>query len=178
VTDATGAARLRRGHRSGSIALSIRKPCVFADLGERRTDQQDVNDPNSKSLEIAYITVHIYITVFLYSYGGAMEHLVRVQNERDRRTLAWLRALVGDPAIAEAARSLAAPSKPYLSTVCRLLGVTAPPFSTLHRPAPSATAEQSLATIRQILASRNGQRPPVSTALLKTLPRAGAATTM
>jgi hypothetical protein len=77
-----------------------------------------------------------------------MEHLVRVQNERDRRTLAWLRAQVGDPAIAEAARSLAAPSKPYLSAVCRLLDVTVPRFT--GRPAQSATAEQSLATIRQI----------------------------
>lgn len=94
-----------------------------------------------------------------------MEHLVRVQNERDRRTLAWLRALVGDPAIAEAARSLAAPSKPYLSAICRLLGVTAPPFSARHRPTPSATAEPSLATIRQILASRDGRRSPVSTAV-------------
>ena len=96
-----------------------------------------------------------------------MEHLVRVQNERDRRTLAWLRALVGDPAIAEAARRLAAPSKPYLSAVCQLLGVTAPPFSTLHRPTPSATAEQSLATIRQILASRNGRLPPAPTAAVR-----------
>jgi hypothetical protein len=82
-----------------------------------------------------------------------MEHLIRVQNERDRRTLAWLRAQVGDPAIAEAARRLDASSKPYLSAVCRLLGVTAPRLT--GRPAPSATAEQSLATIRQILASRS-----------------------
>jgi hypothetical protein len=85
-----------------------------------------------------------------------MEHLVRVQNERDRRTLAWLRSKVGDAAIVEAARSLAAPSKPYLSAVCRLLGVTAPRFTS--RPAPTATAEQSLAVIRQILASRTVHR--------------------
>ena len=31
-----------------------------------------------------------------------MEHLVRVQNERDRRTLAWLRERVGDASIAAA----------------------------------------------------------------------------
>jgi hypothetical protein len=52
-----------------------------------------------------------------------MEHLVRVQNERDRRALAWLRA-----------------RKPYLSAVCRTLGVTAPRFGALA-PAPSAAAE-------------------------------------
>jgi hypothetical protein len=48
-----------------------------------------------------------------------MEHLVRVQNERDRRTLAWLRAHVGDAAIEAAAQRYAGPAKPYLSTVCR-----------------------------------------------------------
>ncbi|MBT2793525.1 hypothetical protein [Paraburkholderia strydomiana] len=94
-----------------------------------------------------------------------MEHLVRVHNERDRRTLAWLRGYVGDAAIEAAAQRYAGPAKPYLSTVCRLLGVTAPQFD---RPRPriaSATAEQSLATIRQILAARRGRRPPKSEAL-------------
>jgi len=94
-----------------------------------------------------------------------MEHLVRVQNERDRRTLAWLRAHVGDAAIEAAAQRYAGPAKPYLSTVCRLLGVTAPQFD---RPRPreaSATAEQSLATIRQVLAARSGRRPPIPEAL-------------
>jgi len=96
-----------------------------------------------------------------------MEHLVRVQNELDRRTLAWLRAQVGDAAIAAAAQQCGGPSKPYLSAVCRTLGVTAPRFSAAHRPAPSATAEQSLATIRQILGSRNGRRPPVPAAAVR-----------
>ena len=81
-----------------------------------------------------------------------MEHLVRVQNERDRCTLAWLRAQVGDAAIAQAAQQCGGAAKPYLSAVCRTLGVTAPRFSSLR---PSAAAEQSLATIRQILTSRN-----------------------
>ncbi|MFP3569042.1 hypothetical protein [Paraburkholderia sp. SIMBA_030] len=85
-----------------------------------------------------------------------MEHLVRVQNERDRCTLAWLRAQVGDAAIAQAAQRCGGASKPYLSAICRTLGVTAPRFSSRR---PSATAEQSLATIRQILASRNAPAP-------------------
>ncbi|SIT49031.1 conserved hypothetical protein [Paraburkholderia piptadeniae] len=88
-----------------------------------------------------------------------MEHLVRVQNERDRRTLAWLRETVGDAAIAAAAQR-SGPSKPYLSAVCQILGVTAPRFSAPRHLTPSAAAEQSLATIRQILASRTGQPTP------------------
>ena len=84
-----------------------------------------------------------------------MEHLVRVQNERDLRTLAWLREKVGDAAIVAVAQRHG-PSKPYLSAVCRTLGVTAPRFSAPRRINPSAAAEQSLAAIRQILASRTG----------------------
>jgi hypothetical protein len=69
-----------------------------------------------------------------------MEHLVRVQNERDRRTLAWLREKVGDAAIVAAAQRHG-PSKPYLSAVCRTLGVTAPRFSVPYRLVPSAAAD-------------------------------------
>ena len=57
-------------------------------------------------------------------------------------------------ATAAAAQQRGGP-KPYLSSVCRRLGVAAPRFSAPRRLAPSATAEQSLATILQILASRN-----------------------
>ncbi|MGY6163953.1 hypothetical protein [Paraburkholderia strydomiana] len=94
-----------------------------------------------------------------------MEHLVRVQNERDRRTLAWLRAHVGDAAIEAAAQRYAGPAKPYLSTVCRLLGVTAPQFDRPRPRVASATAEQSLAAIRKILAARSGRRPATPEAL-------------
>ncbi|ADG20884.1 hypothetical protein [Paraburkholderia atlantica] len=90
-----------------------------------------------------------------------MEHLVRVQNERDRRTLAWLRGHVGDAAIVAAVSRYNGPAKPYLSTLCRLLGVTAPPFGATRRSAPSAAAERSLTAIRQILASANARRAPV-----------------
>ncbi|MEA3114669.1 MAG: hypothetical protein QOG58_4468 [Caballeronia sp.] len=88
-----------------------------------------------------------------------MEHLVRVQNERDRRTLAWLRGQVGDAEIVAAAQQCG-PSKPYLSAVCRALGVTVPRFSATRRITPSSAAEQSLATIRQILATRTGRPVP------------------
>jgi len=108
-----------------------------------------------------------------------MEHLVRVQNERDRRTLAWLREKVGDAAIVAAAQRYG-PSKPYLSAVCRTLGVTAPRLSAPRRLTPSAAAEQSLATIRQILASRTGHPTPTLARVtrIKTPRGAGALTIM
>ncbi|SAK51769.1 hypothetical protein [Caballeronia ptereochthonis] len=91
-----------------------------------------------------------------------MEHLIRVHNERDRRTLEWLRRHVGDAAVAAAAERCARPGKPYLSAVCRQLGVRMPAFSAPRRQTLSPIAEQSLATIRSILAARTG---PTVTAL-------------
>ena len=80
-----------------------------------------------------------------------MEHLIRVLNERDRQTLAWLREQVGDASLAAAAKRCSGPTKPYVSAVCRCLGLTAPtPMASRHR-GPTATAEQSLASIRKIL---------------------------
>jgi hypothetical protein len=86
-----------------------------------------------------------------------MESVVRVLNERDRRTLAWLRASVGDAAIERAARDLG-PSKPYLSEICMRLGVQAPRFAAITRPEPSPVGERSLAAIRHILGSRAAAR--------------------
>ncbi|WP_233859895.1 hypothetical protein [Paraburkholderia sp. HD33-4] len=83
-----------------------------------------------------------------------MEHLVRVYNERDRQTLEWLRRQVGDAAIAAAVEQCAGSGKPYLSTVCRRLGVRTPEFSVARRHTSSPIAEKSLATIRGILAAR------------------------
>jgi hypothetical protein len=83
-----------------------------------------------------------------------MENIVRVLNERDRRTLAWLRASVGDDAIEQAAHDLGS-SKPYLSEICLRLGVQAPRFTATARPTPSPVGEKSLAAIRHILGQRN-----------------------
>ncbi|WP_245254574.1 hypothetical protein [Paraburkholderia sp. LEh10] len=82
-----------------------------------------------------------------------MEHLVRVYNEKDRQTLEWLRRHVGDAAIAAAVGRCPGSGKPYLSSVCRHLGVRTPSFHTPRRQSPSPVAEQSLATIRRILAA-------------------------
>jgi hypothetical protein len=67
-----------------------------------------------------------------------MEHLVRVQNERDRRTLEWLRERLSDEAITTAALNCGGASKPFLSAVCRSLGVTPPHFTPQRRWRPSA----------------------------------------
>jgi hypothetical protein len=80
-----------------------------------------------------------------------MEHLVRVYNEKDRRTLEWLRKHVGDATIAAAVKRCAG-GKPFLSLVCRQIGVRPPDFAVSNRPPPTATGEQALATIREILA--------------------------
>ncbi|MCP3711417.1 hypothetical protein M3I54_31405 [Paraburkholderia sp. CNPSo 3274] len=84
-----------------------------------------------------------------------MEHLVRVRNERDRQTLDWLRRHIGDPAIAAAIQRCDGSGKPFLSSVCKQLGVRVPEFLLPTGHSPSAAAEQSLATIRRILAARN-----------------------
>jgi hypothetical protein len=100
-------------------------------------------------LEKAAITVYIHSTVYAYRMETAMEHLVRVLNERDRQTLAWLRRTVGDAAIGAAAQDVRGVSKPYLSSVCRRLGVTPPVFPSSR---PSETATRAMAAIRRILA--------------------------
>jgi hypothetical protein len=93
-----------------------------------------------------------------------MEHLIRILNDGDRQTLAWLRTHVGDARLSSAARQLTAQqerfagvrAKPYLSAVCRYLGVWPPAPC---RPTPSnadyRVADQHLARIRQLLARRS-----------------------
>ena len=101
-----------------------------------------------------------------------MEHLLRVINESDRQTLAWLRTHVGDARVTAAARHLASradigntgnignansPRKPYVSAVCRYLGVW-PPAPDTPRLADDdhATGDRYLAQIRQLLKRRGG----------------------
>lgn len=84
-----------------------------------------------------------------------MEHLVRVLNDHDRRVLAWVREQVGDAAFVDAA-ARCGPIKPYMSAVCRRLGLQVPAFrSSPH--VPTATGEKSLARIRRILAERDAR---------------------
>jgi hypothetical protein len=55
-----------------------------------------------------------------------MNQLIRILNDGDRETLAWLRKHVGDVRVAAAARHLGGNGKPYVSAVCRYLGVRPP----------------------------------------------------
>lgn len=92
-----------------------------------------------------------------------MEHMVRVVNDDDRQTLSWLRAHVGESRVADAARHLMAQreqisgtkAKPYVSAVCRYLGVW-PPAG--RRPSLTtgehAVGDHHLAQMRQLLAQR------------------------
>jgi hypothetical protein len=88
-----------------------------------------------------------------------MEEWVRVQNERDRKVLAWLRGQVSDTSIATAARACAqGDSKPYLSAVCRQLGINAPILPSRSQTS-EAVGERHLAVMYEILRARpNGVR--------------------
>jgi hypothetical protein len=89
-----------------------------------------------------------------------MEEWVRVRNERDRKVLVWLRGQVSDPAIATAAQSCArGDSKPYLSAVCRRLGLKAPIMPSRSQIS-EAIGKRHLAAMYDILRTRpNGVRP-------------------
>ncbi|WP_233874661.1 hypothetical protein [Paraburkholderia adhaesiva] len=82
-----------------------------------------------------------------------MEHLVRIITERDRLVLAWLREHVGEAAIEKAVAQCGGTGKPYLSAICRRLGVRAPTLAMSRVIEPSPVAERSLCAIRGILAS-------------------------
>lgn len=84
-----------------------------------------------------------------------MEQWVRVQNEHDRKVLAWLRERRGDAAIAAAEQACArTDSKPYLSAVCRQLGLSVPRL-TSHGVSTGAVGERHLAAMYEILRSRS-----------------------
>lgn len=51
---------------------------------------------------------------------------VIVANDRDRRSLAWLREQVGDAAIEAAVSQLAGQRRPYVSNVAKALGIEIP----------------------------------------------------
>jgi hypothetical protein len=92
-----------------------------------------------------------------------MEHLVRVNNDRDRQVLAWLRRTVGDTAIEAAAAKCGGLTKPYLSAVCRTLGLQPPRLLQRHSCPSTLIAEQSLSAIKNILTARATRVPiPVS----------------
>ncbi|WP_179400912.1 hypothetical protein [Burkholderia guangdongensis] len=90
-----------------------------------------------------------------------MEQLIRIVNDTDRQVLAWLRAQVGDARVERAARQLGHTRKPYLSAVCRYLGMN-PPATLRQATRPGARRDHSvgdryLLLIRQHLATHAGR---------------------
>lgn len=57
----------------------------------------------------------------------AQAYTIPLDNDRDRRVLSWLRSTVGDDAIRDAIGRLAGRRKPFVSNLCRVLGVEVPP---------------------------------------------------
>ncbi|ABA53446.1 conserved hypothetical protein [Burkholderia pseudomallei 1710b] len=90
-----------------------------------------------------------------------MEHLVRIVNDTDRQILAWLRSQVGDERVERAAQHMGRVRKPYLSAVCRYLGVW-PPISLRYPPrhgaVDHAVGDRYLTLIRQHLAAHTAGR--------------------
>lgn len=91
-----------------------------------------------------------------------MNQLIRILNDSDRETVAWLCTHVGDARVATAARHLGRSGKPYVSAVCRYLGVR-PPVVRQPRPAieDCTVGDKHLAMIRQLLAQRSSVPSPL-----------------
>ena len=90
-----------------------------------------------------------------------MEHRIRILNERDRQSLLWLRKHVGDTRLSLAVDVFTqGERKPYVSALCRYLGVWPPVVS---EPQPYSDAgksigDQYLAQIRTHLARQAHSR--------------------
>ncbi|MEQ5844275.1 hypothetical protein N0A02_32965 (plasmid) [Paraburkholderia acidicola] len=84
-----------------------------------------------------------------------MEHRIPILNERDRQSLLWLRKHVGDARLSSAVDALTqGERKPYVSALCRYLGVWPPVASEpqSHSDAGKSIGDQYLAQIRTHLA--------------------------
>lgn len=85
--------------------------------------------------------------------GGAGGELpVLIENDRDRRGLAWLQAQVSDQAIAEACGRLPGARRPYVSNVAKALGLKLPDELALT---PRPQALERLAEIQQMLGKKS-----------------------
>ncbi len=73
------------------------------------------------------------------------------ENERDRRTAAWLIENYGAEAVAKAETRIAGARKPYPSNIAKLLGATLP--EALKRT-ENAAARQKLAELKNIIEKR------------------------
>ena len=80
------------------------------------------------------------------------------ENERDKRTAAWLIEQFGAEAVAEAETRLAGARKPYPSNIAKVLGAALP--EALKRT-ENAAAREKLAAMKAMLATKeNHDRNP------------------
>ena len=75
------------------------------------------------------------------------------ENERDKRTAAWLIEQFGAETVAEAEARLAGARRPYPSNIAKVLGATLP--EALKRT-ENAAARQKLAELRRMLEGKGG----------------------
>jgi hypothetical protein len=112
--------------------------------------------PNILRIDLHLGQILYKLTVLYFYTGSVMDQLIRILNDGDRETLAWLRKHVGDVRVAAAARHLGGNGKPYVSAVCRYLSVRPPTPHQHSRPVEDCTiGDNYLAQIRQLLTQRN-----------------------
>jgi len=75
---------------------------------------------------------------------------VIIENDRDRRTLDWLIAKVGEQGVRDAIARIPGKRRPYVSNVVKALGLTVPP-EVVDPPVPREEARKRLAEIRQMM---------------------------
>ncbi|WP_413213308.1 cryptic plasmid protein A [Paraburkholderia kururiensis] len=76
---------------------------------------------------------------------------VIVANERDRRTLAYLVDTCGPQRVAKARQALPGRTRPYVSNIARILGVTIPEAVVIT---PRAEGRRQLSEIKRFLTAR------------------------
>ncbi len=98
----------------------------------------------------------LYIfTVYVYTGISTMDDLIRIENEYDRQTVAWLRERLGEQALCEVVLRMQGRGKPYASAVCRALGLVPPPRRRGSGAINRAVGEAYLASIRALLAGHH-----------------------
>lgn len=75
---------------------------------------------------------------------------VLIESRRDERVLQWLIAQAGPDDVATAVSQLAGARRPYLSNVCKLLGLV-PPAELAKEPADPAVAAAAIAKLQALL---------------------------